>query len=85
MKKIKYILLAIIAAGIVMLAVGIYYSVIVAGLPYQDPTPEMLEKWNMAHRTGTLWQCIGAATALIGAVGLTAIKILSRRFKNKSV
>jgi hypothetical protein len=61
-----------IASGAALLVTGFAYDVSFAGLPYQDPTPEMQERWlfhsrmadriivsgAMAPGTGCVWQAV---------------------------
>ena len=39
-----------ILGGIIIIIIGFIYDITFAGIPYQDPTPEMVEKYSY-HRT----------------------------------
>ena len=72
MNKINQFLNAVIIAGIVVLCIGIFYSVIKAGIPYQDPTPEMQIRYAVNMQMGDELTKTGACMALTG----TAVKYL---------
>lgn len=44
---------AAILAGIIILALGAYYLVIKAGIPYQDPPPELQMQYAVNYGIGT--------------------------------
>jgi len=59
--------LMLIAAGFFLLLGGFIYDVIFAGIPYQDPTPEMSARYSHhAHIASTTRWC-GLAVLLFGA------------------
>ena len=45
MKTLKTIFNSIILAGLIILLIGLYYDVIKAGIPYQDPPLELQIKY----------------------------------------
>ena len=55
---------AALAAGTVFAVIGLYLLVVKAGIPYQDPTPEMTARWMSAYQAGR--------RALTWGVGLLA-------------
>ncbi len=66
MKKIQPRIL--IAAGAFLMLFGFVYLAIFAGVPYQDPTPEMSASYTLHTRIGfTIFFC-GAGAFLFGAV-----------------
>jgi hypothetical protein len=57
----------LVGAGVLLILGGFFYDVIFAGIPYQDPTPEMSARYSFhAHIASTLRWC-GLGTLLLGA------------------
>jgi hypothetical protein len=61
-----------LAAGLVLLVAGFVYDVIFAGIPYQDPTPEMAARYahhasiaSMLYRFGGLVLFIGLISVIV--------------------
>jgi hypothetical protein len=72
--------LLIIASGLCLLAGGFIYDVMFAGIPYQDPTPEM--EANYAHHAAVAssiyWA--GLECMLLGCV-LVIIRRITQRWR----
>ena len=55
-EKVRYILCpiinAVIIAGIIILFIGLYYSIIKAGIPYQDPPLDLWIQYEVNMRIG---------------------------------
>jgi hypothetical protein len=69
----------ILLLGIALIICGLIYDMIFAGIPYQDPTPAMTQKYNF-HRF------VANAIELIGLIGIIAGTIkgsLKKAIKNK--
>ena len=47
MNILKRLFTSILLAGILILGAGLYYMVIKAGIPYQDPTPEIQLQYSI--------------------------------------
>lgn len=79
MKKKLHICIA--AAGVIFFVVGFWYAVVAAGLPYQDPTPDMLEQYNRDLQTGNILMIAGGIIELSEFIywGVTGL----RRFYKK--
>ncbi len=45
---------SVILAGIIVLFIGGYYGMIEAGIPYQDPTPELQIKYTVNMEIGEI-------------------------------
>ena len=75
----KLIAIAVLL-GILLLAAGFAYDVVFAGLPYQDPTPEMILRFNNQKIISERIMQIGG---LVLAVGITAMIFcfLTNRFQ----
>ncbi len=72
-------LLYVAVFGIIVLGTGLYYSIIKAGIPYQDPTQEMLEQYIRDARIGELLTLSGMCIEVICALGFLAKVILKKR------
>jgi hypothetical protein len=72
--------LILIAAGLFFVLAGFIYDVMFAGIPYQDPTPEMSARYaHHAHIASAIcW--IGVAVFLFGLVS-GIIRLVVRRFR----
>lgn len=68
--KIRSLCNAALLAGAVLLLIGLNFVFVKAGLPYQDPTPEMTLRWMAYFYAG--------ATTLCWAIGLLAAGGLGR-------
>jgi hypothetical protein len=70
--------LILIAVGVSMLISGFFYDVIFAGIPYQDPTPEMSARYAFHSRVASTIYTISSGTILFGAV-IRVIRVIIRR------
>jgi len=57
---------AMVLAGGILVLIGVYFLVCKAGLPYQDPTPEMTIRYSAYWMAGTITFEWGAALAVLG-------------------
>lgn len=80
--KLRFIPLFI---GIVTLIVGFYYSAIKAGVPYQDPTPEMTEKYTHYMNIGDTLMLIGFIAIVIATIFLIVLKIINKNISRKNI
>ena len=55
-------------AGLVILALGAYYAFVKAGVPYQDPTPEMQLSYAINEGIGRSQMIVGGIMAAAGGV-----------------
>lgn len=62
----------LLAAGLVLLAAGLLYDLLFAGIPYQDPTPEMTASYDRHSAIATVIYWCGA---LILLAGITAVMV----------
>lgn len=67
-KPLKYVALL----GIVLIVIGLYYLMIKAGIPYQDPTQEMIEQYNRDTGIGEGFMLIGLCIEGICVLGFLA-------------
>lgn len=77
--KLRFIPLVV---GFVICIVGFYYSVIKAGIPYQDPTPEMTKKYMLYMRIGDTLSITGSGILLIAITLLIVLKIVNSKRKS---
>lgn len=76
---LRYLIAIAVLLGFLLIVAGFSYDVAFAGLPYQDPTPEMTLRFNhhkaVAHR-------IMYAGGLVFVVGIIAgiFSLLTARF-----
>lgn len=72
--------LILIAAGIFLLLGGFFYDVIFAGIPYQDPTPEMSARYDFHAHIASVIRWIGFGVFLFGSIA-GIMGLLARRFR----
>lgn len=60
----------ILAAGIMVLAATFVYGAVRVGVPYQDPTPDMLARWNADMRLVNRLFLVGLALVVAGLSGM---------------
>jgi hypothetical protein len=73
----------LIAAGIAMVFAGLVYDIIFAGIPYQDPSPQLQAAFEAdAHFAKRLMDVGGFVTFLgfIVAIVRSAIRCIRRQF-----
>ena len=70
-----------IIAGIIILLLGAYYLVIKAGIPYQDPTPELQLQYTVNNRVGDELLTAGLTALIVGVVGRVVTGIIAKKAK----
>lgn len=71
---------AIIAAGLLLLVGGFIYDVMFAGIPYQDPTPEMSVRYALHSGIASTIRWFGFGAFLFGlCAGIT--RLVVRQFR----
>ena len=74
-----------IAIGFLLLLAGLLYDIAFAGIPYQDPTPEMSARYARHSRIAAGLRWAGVVVLLIGAVRSGAPWVRQRAwFRSKS-
>lgn len=69
--KIRYFLIAaavLISIGFFVMMGGLLYDVAFAGIPYQDPPPELAAEYAANSRIATTLFMIGGSVASLGAL-----------------
>jgi uncharacterized membrane protein len=69
-----------IIIGVLLLLIGFYYEAGKAGIPYQDPTPELMEKYKNYSDIGHTFYKVGLSIISIGCLLL----IIQRVTKSKN-
>ena len=69
---------AILAGGIVLL-IGLYYAIIKAGIPYQDPPLELQIRYEVNARIGDILTESGFIIAVFGGVCRLALGVVWRK------
>lgn len=83
MNVLKRLFTSILLAGILVLAAGLYYKVIKAGIPFQDPTPELQLQYLINMGIGDVLTKIGLCTTMAGSICRSVIGILNRKKKTE--
>lgn len=66
--------LPLLALGIAAVGAGLLYDLTFAGLPFQDPSPELHRSWTFHHELAG-W-IIGAGLAVLSAGAVSALVAL---------
>ena len=83
MKAIKILLDIVILAGVLTLFAGLYFWLIKAGIPYQDPTPEMKLQYAENLRTGEILITVGFLVSILAPIPRIIVGIAARRRKQR--
>lgn len=70
---------SIILAGIIILLIGLYYMVIKAGIPYQNPTVEMQIKYAVNMGIGETLAVNGFVLAVSGGIIRLVLWLINKR------
>lgn len=73
-------LLLLNAAGLCLLVIGFIYDLEFAGIPYQDPTPEMSARYAFHSHIASDFYWIGGGAILVGSCA-ALFRFLRRRFR----
>ena len=76
---IKNILNGMIIAGVMVLVIGLYYWMIKAGIPYQDPTEELRIQYAINIGIGDALIRNGFKILILGVVCRLVMLVLNRR------
>lgn len=76
-EKTRYGLLnSLILAGVILLFMGLYYWMIKAGIPYQDPTLEMQIQYTIDLRIGEILMGNGFLIAVCSGIIRLILKLI---------
>ena len=76
---IRNILNGMIIAGVIVLVIGLYYWMIKAGIPYQDPTEELRIQYVINMGIGDALIRNGFKILILGVVCRLVMLVLNRR------
>ena len=76
--------LLLIAAGVCLIFGGFVYDILFAGIPYQDPTPEMAADYARHSRIASVIRGIGLGAFLFGCVA-GVVRFVGRRWSSNRV
>ena len=77
----RHLPLILIGLGILLLISGFGYDLMFAGIPYQDPTPEMSARYAFHSRIASAFYIVGGGALLVGAVS-GVVRVITRRISN---
>ena len=73
------VLHGLLTAGIIILMLGLYYWVIKAGIPYQDPTEELRIQYAIHLGIGEKLTTTALVILAAGVVGKIVMRVLRKR------
>jgi len=68
----------LVAAGLFLLLGGFIYDVVFAGIPYQDPTPEMSARYARHAHIAAIIRWCGVGGLLVGALAGVSRRVVQR-------
>ena len=71
-----------IGAGSLLILCGFGWDLFFAGIPYQDPTPQMQASWQM-HNTSAEWTMAAGPLLILAGMGIAAFLRVRRRLKRE--
>lgn len=80
-ESLKTLSRGFIIAGVIILLLSAYYLVIKAGIPYQDPTPELQLQYTVNSYVGDELLTAGLTALIVGIVGRVVTGIISKNVK----
>lgn len=80
---IKSILNGVIISGMIILMIGLYYLIIKAGIPYQDPTEELRIQYAINMGIGETLIGNGLLVFILGLIGRITAFVLGRKIHNR--
>ena len=83
MKAIKSLLNGVIIAGVIMFFISLYYLMLKAGIPYQDPPLELQIQYAVNMGIGEVLLKVGLITLVIGIVLRIIVGVVGRNGKEK--
>ena len=79
---IKSILNGVIISGMIIFVIGLYYLIIKAGIPYQDPTEELRIQYAINMGIGETLIGNGFLVFILGLIGRIIALVLGRKTHN---
>ena len=72
----KYWPLALLVIGVMIIFTGFVYDVFFAGIPYQDPTPEMTANYNLHSQIAFAIRWLGVIVSSSGGGVFVFLEIM---------
>ena len=79
---LKSVLTGLIISGGIVILIGLYYLVLKAGIPYQDPPLELQIRYAVNMGTGEELCKIGALISCVGIAGRIAFMLIEKLKKH---
>ena len=79
MNALKKIFSSLIISGAVILLIGLYYMMIKAGIPYQDPTTEMQIQYEINMGIGNVLSLTGFCMTVIAVIIRVVLGVVSKK------
>lgn len=73
----------LVAASLIVILIGFVYGSIFAGIPYQDPSPDMSANYNFHVSVSNIILVIGLCTLFLGIAGAISKFILKKLGKKQ--
>ena len=73
---------SVIIAGVIILLIGLYYSIIKAGIPYQDPPLELQIRYAVNSEIGEVLTGRGLLIAVCGSAARLVLRCRKLRGEN---
>jgi hypothetical protein len=68
--------------GFALILCGFFYDGLFAGIPYQDPTPELQERWEYYKSVASVFYKTGGMVLLLGSMAIPTIWKRTKRKKH---
>ena len=79
MNVLKKCFSSLIVSGAVILLIGLYYLIIKAGIPYQDPTTEMQIQYAVNMGIGNVLSLTGVCMTVLATVIRIILGVIGRK------
>ena len=79
MNVLKNCFSSLIISGAVILLIGLYYLIIKAGIPYQDPTTEMQIQYAINMGIGNVLSLTGVCMTVLATVIRIILGVIGRK------
>lgn len=83
-RRLRWVLVAVAAFGLAVAVGGFAYDLAYAGLPYQDPTPEMEACWRYHSEVASVIELSGVAILFFGLLGLAGVDLWSSATRDRT-
>lgn len=81
--SLRWIINSVILAGVILCVMGSYYSIIKAGIPYQDPPLELQIQYAVNMRIGEVLLGNGAVIVISGGIIRLLLALILKKHQEK--